>query len=140
MLLEALGSWLVVYWSTCVALLRFHRGSFDSYWLRVFVDVPITNDSEALLQDRVLVLCCVGTRHYDVVVVFVAMDIGRYRVVGILEDSLNDVDALFVQKVFHGLDVVHMQSSLCGYADDVQEATLLCLGKWMRGLRIAPLV
>ena len=102
-------------------------GGFDSSWVRVFVDVPITNDSEALLQDRVLVLCGVASWHDDVVVVFVALDIGRNRVVGILEDSLNDVDALFVKKVFHGLDVVHLQSSLCGYADDVQEATLLCL-------------
>jgi hypothetical protein len=35
----------------------------------------------------------VGTRHGDVVVVFVAMDADRDRVVGILEDSLDDVDA-----------------------------------------------
>ena len=57
------------------------RGGFDSSWVRVFVDVPITNDSEALLQDRVLILCVVGTRHYDVVVIFVAMDAGRDGVV-----------------------------------------------------------
>ena len=95
------------------------RGGFDSSWVRVFVDVPITNDSEALLQDRVLVLCGVGTRHYDIVVVFVAMDAGRDGVVRVFKDTLDDVDALFVQKVLHGLDVVHSQGSVCGYSDDV---------------------
>ena len=95
------------------------RGRFDSSWVRVFIDVPIANDAEALLQDRVLVLCCVGTRHDDVVVILVAMDAGRDRVVGIVENSLNDVDALFIQKILHGLDVVHTQSFLCGYTDDV---------------------
>ncbi len=81
------------------------RGDFDSSWVRVFVDVPITNDSEALLQDRVLLLCGFGTRYDDVVVIFVAMDAGRDGVVWVFEDSLDDVDALFVQKVLHGLDV-----------------------------------
>jgi hypothetical protein len=93
----------------------------------VFVDIPIANDAEALLQDRVLKPCGVGARHDDVVVVFVAHGVRRYRMVGILEDFLNDVDALFVQKILHGLDVVHIKSSLCGYTDDVQETTLLCL-------------
>ncbi len=89
-------------------------GRFDSSWVRVFIDVPIANDAKALLQDRVLELCGVGTRHHDVVVIFVAMDAGRDGMVRVLEDSLDDVDALFVQKILHGLDVVHMQSSLCG--------------------------
>jgi hypothetical protein len=39
----------------------------------LFTDVPIANDAEALLQDRVLVLRGVGTRHDDFVVIFVAM-------------------------------------------------------------------
>ncbi len=96
------------------------RGGFDSSWVRVFVYVPITNDSEALLQARVLVLCGVGTRHYDVVDLFVAMDAGRDGVVRVFEDSLDDVDAFLVQqKVPYGLDVVHTQSPLCGYSDDV---------------------
>ena len=103
------------------------RGRFDSSWVRVFIDIPIANDAEALLQDRVLALRGVGTRHDGFVVIFVAMDADRDRVVGILENSLNDVDALFIQKILHGLDVVHMQSSLCGYTNDVQEAALLCL-------------
>ncbi len=50
------------------------RGGFDLSWVRVFVDVPIANDSEALLQDRVLVLCGVGTRHYDVVAMYTGRD------------------------------------------------------------------
>ena len=75
------------------------RGRFDSSWVRVFIDIPIANDAEALLQDRVLVLCGVCARHDDVVVVFVAMDAGRDGVVRVFEDSLNDVDALFVQKI-----------------------------------------
>ena len=103
------------------------RGRFDSSWVRVFIDIPIANDAYALLQDRVLVLCVVGTWQDDIVVIFVAMDADRDRVVGILENSLNDVDALFIQKILHGPDVVHMQSSLCGYTNDVQEAALLCL-------------
>jgi hypothetical protein len=53
------------------------RGRFDSSWVRVFIDIPIANDAEALLLDRVSVLCGVGTRYDDVVVVFVAMDAGR---------------------------------------------------------------
>ncbi len=53
------------------------RGRFDSSWVHVFFDIPIANDVEALLQDLVLVLCGVGTRHDDVVVIFVAMDAGR---------------------------------------------------------------
>ena len=89
------------------------RGRFDSSWVRVFIDVPIANDAEALLQDRVLVLCGVGSWHDDVVVIFVAMDAGRDGMVRVFEDFLDDVDALFVQKILHGLDVVHMQSSLC---------------------------
>ncbi len=64
-----------------------HGGSFDSSWLRVFVDVPIANDSEALLQDRVLVLGGVGSWYDDMVVVLVVLYARRYRVVGILEDS-----------------------------------------------------
>ncbi len=88
------------------------RGRFDSSWVRVFIDIPIANDAEALLQDRVLVLCGVGTRHDDVVVISVAMDADRDGMVGFFEDSLDDVDALFIQKILHRLDVVHMQSSL----------------------------
>jgi hypothetical protein len=57
---------------------------FDSSWVRVFIDVPIAYNAEALLQDRVLVLCGVGSWHDDIVVIFVAMDAGRVRVVGIL--------------------------------------------------------
>jgi hypothetical protein len=49
------------------------RGRFDSSWVLVFIDVPIANDAQALLQDRVLVLCGVGARYDFVVVVFVAM-------------------------------------------------------------------
>ncbi len=49
----------------------------------------------------------VGTRHDDVVVIFVAMNADRDRVLGIFDNSLNDVDALFIQKILHGLDVVH---------------------------------
>jgi hypothetical protein len=60
------------------------------------------NDAEALLQDRVLVLCGVGTRHDDVVVVFVALDAGRDGMVRVFEDSLDDVEAFFIQKIFHG--------------------------------------
>jgi hypothetical protein len=101
------------------------RGGFDSSWVRVFVYVPITNDSEALLQARVLVLCGVGTRHYDVVVIFVAMDAGRDGVIWVFEDSLDDVDAFLVQKVPYGLDVVHTQSSLCGYSDDGSDVFVL---------------
>ena len=71
------------------------RGRFDSSWVCVFVDIPIANDAETLLQDRVLIPCGVGARHDDFIVVFVAHGIRRYRMVGILEDSLNDVDALF---------------------------------------------
>ncbi len=75
-------------------------------WVRVFIDIHIANGAQALLQDRVLVLCCVGTWHDDVVVVLVAMDGCRDRAVRILEDSLDDVDALLLQKILHGLDVV----------------------------------
>ena len=57
------------------------RGRFDSSWVRVFIDVPIANDAEALLQDRVLELCGVGSWHDDVVVIFVAMDAGRHGMV-----------------------------------------------------------
>ncbi len=60
---------------------------FDSSWVRVFIDIPIADDAEALLQDRVLVLCGFGTRHDDVVV-FVAMDAGRDGMVRVFEDSL----------------------------------------------------
>ncbi len=41
--------------------------------------------------------------------------------------SLDNFDAFFIQIILHGLDVVYTQSSLCGYADDVQETALLCL-------------
>ncbi len=58
-MLGALGSWLVVYRDFNVVC---RRGGFDSSWVRVFVDVTITHDSEALLQDCFLVLCGVGTR------------------------------------------------------------------------------
>ncbi len=51
-------------------------GRFDSSWVRVFIDIAIANDAEALLQDRVLVLCGVSAWHDDVVV-FVAMDADR---------------------------------------------------------------
>ncbi len=95
------------------------RGRFDSSWVRVIIDIPIANDVEALLQDRVVVLRGVGTRHDDVVVVSVAMDASRDGMVRVFENSLNDVDALFIQKILHGLEVVHTQSSLCGYSDDV---------------------
>ncbi len=95
------------------------RGRFEPSWICVFIDIPIANDAEALLQDRFLVLCGVGTRHGDVVVVFVAIDAGCDWVVRVFEDSLDDIDALFIQKILHGLDVVHTQSSLCGYPDDV---------------------
>ncbi len=90
------------------------RGSFDSSRMRVFIDISIANDMKALLQDRVLVLCGVGSWQHDVIALLVVLDTGRYRMVGILEDSLDDVDALFVQKIIQplGLDVVHMQSSL----------------------------
>ncbi len=37
------------------------RDRFDSSWVRVFIDIPIADDAEALLQDRVLVLCGVST-------------------------------------------------------------------------------
>ena len=47
-----------------------YRGRFDSSWVPVFIDVPVANDAEALLQDRVLVLCGVGSWHDDVVVIF----------------------------------------------------------------------
>jgi hypothetical protein len=80
---------------------------FDSSWIRVFIDVPIAYDVETLLQDPALVLCCVCSWHDDVVVVIVAMDAGRDRVVGLLEDSLDDVDALLIQKILHVLDDVH---------------------------------
>ncbi len=107
------------------------RGRFDSSWVRVFIDIPIANDAEALLQYRVLVLCGVGTRYDDVVVVFVAMDPGRDGMVRVFEDSLDDVDALFVQKILHGLYVVHTQSSLYGYSDDVVVlALLLLMPRW----------
>ncbi len=43
----------------------------------VFVDIPIANDAEAFLLDRVLIPCGVGARHDDVVV-FVAHGIQRY--------------------------------------------------------------
>ncbi len=75
------------------------RGRFDSSWVRVSIDVPIADDAEALLQDRVLVLCGVGMRHDDVVVVFVPMETGRDGMVRVFEDSLDDVDGLFVQKI-----------------------------------------
>ncbi len=42
----------------------------------VFVDIPISNDAEALLQDRVLVLRGVGSRHDDVAIV--TLNAGRY--------------------------------------------------------------
>ncbi len=85
---------------------------------RVFVDVPIAYNAEAL-QDRVLVLCGAGSWH-DVVVIFVAMDAGRDGMVRVIENSLDDFDALFVQKIIlRGLDVVHTQSSLCGFSNDV---------------------
>jgi hypothetical protein len=65
-------------WITVVAVVDgVSRGRFDSSWVRVFIDVPIANDAEAVLQDRVLVLCGVGTRNDDVVVIFFAMDAGR---------------------------------------------------------------
>ncbi len=105
--------WSFAWISTCC------RVRFDSSWVRVFIDVPIANDADALLQDRVLVLCGVGTRHDDVVVIFVAMDADRDGMVRVFEDSLDDVDALFVQKNLHGLDILHTQSSLCGFSDDV---------------------
>jgi hypothetical protein len=101
------------------------RVFFDSSWVRVFIDIPIANDAEVLLQDRVLVLRGVGTRHDDVVI-FVALDAGRDQVV-VLDNCLNDVEALFIQKILDGLDVVHTHSSLCGYSDYVQEAALLSL-------------
>jgi hypothetical protein len=82
----------------------------DSSWVRVFVDVAIANDAMVFLQDRFSVLWAVGSSHYGVV--FFAIDAGHNRVVGIIGDSLNDVVALFVQKVIRGLDVVHRQSSL----------------------------
>ncbi len=43
-------------------------------------------------------MCDVGTWHDDVVVIFVAMDAGRDGMVRVFEDSLDDVDELFVQK------------------------------------------
>ena len=49
----------------------------------------------------------------------VAMDAGRDGVVRVFKDTLDDVDGLFVQKVLHGLDVVHSQGSVCGYSDNV---------------------
>jgi hypothetical protein len=67
--------------------------------MRVFIDIPSEHDVKALLQDRVLVLCCVGSWHNDVVVVFVAMDVCRYRVLGVLKVSLDDVEAFFVKKI-----------------------------------------
>jgi hypothetical protein len=104
-----------------------HHGRFASSWMRIFIDIPIADDAEAPLLDRVLVFCCVGSSH-DVIVVLVVLDTGRYRVMEMtFEDYLNDVDALFVQKILHGLDVVHMESSLCGYSDDVKVSTLLRL-------------
>ena len=57
------------------------RGRFDSSWVCVFVDIPIANDAEALLQHRVLIPCSFGARHDDVIVVLVAHDIRRYRMV-----------------------------------------------------------
>ncbi len=68
------------------------RGRFDSprFWVGVFVDC----------------IC---------VFVFVAHGIRHYRMVGLLEDSLNDVDGLFVQEILHGLDVVRMELSLWIY-------------------------
>ncbi len=69
------------------------RGRFDSSWVRVFIDIPIANDAEAFLQDLVLLLCGVGTRHYDAVVVFVAMDAGRDGMVRVFEYHLDDVEA-----------------------------------------------
>ncbi len=59
-------------------------------------------------------MCGVGTQHDDVFVIFVAMDAGRDGMVRVFEDSLDDPDALFVQKILHGLDDVYMQSLLCG--------------------------
>jgi hypothetical protein len=61
--------------------------------MRVFIVMPITNDVKALLQDRVLLLCGVGSWHNDIVVGFVAMDAGRYRVVGILEEEVEAVSS-----------------------------------------------
>ncbi len=103
------------------------RGRFDLSWVRVFIDVPIANDAEALLQDRVLVLCGVGTRHDYVVVIFVAMDAGRDGMVRVFEDSLDDVDELFVlKKSSMGLMLCTCRA-LSVYPDDLSEATLLCL-------------
>jgi hypothetical protein len=79
------------------------RGRFDLSWVRVFIDVPIANDAEVFLRDRVLVLRGVGTWHDDVVVIFVAMDAGSDGMVRVFEDSLDDVDALFVEKIPIGL-------------------------------------
>jgi hypothetical protein len=45
----------------------------------------------------------VGSWYDDVVVVLVVLYVRRYRVVGILKDSLKDVDALFILKIFMGL-------------------------------------
>ncbi len=91
----------------------YRRGRFDPSWMRIFIDAPIADDAGALLQNRDLVLCGVGSWHDDVIVVLVVLNTGRNRVMGILEDPLNDVDALLVQKILHGLDVVLMESSLC---------------------------
>ncbi len=72
-------------------------GRFDSSWVHVFIDILIVNDAEALLQDRVLVLCGVSARLDYVDVVFVALDAGRDGMVRVFENTLDDVDALFVQ-------------------------------------------
>ncbi len=64
-------------------------GRFGSSWMLIFIDMPIADDVEALLQDRVLIFCDVGTRHDDVIVVVVALNAGCYRVIGVFEDSLN---------------------------------------------------
>jgi hypothetical protein len=45
--------------------------------------------------------------------------VGRDGMVRVFEDSLDDVDASFVQKILRGLDVVHTQNSVCGYPDDI---------------------
>jgi hypothetical protein len=63
------------------------RGRLDSFWVRAFFDVPIANDAEA--QDRILVLCGVGTRHDDVAVVFVAMDDGFDGMVRVFEMKIS---------------------------------------------------
>ncbi len=57
-----------------------------------------THRELSLLQDRVLVLCGVDTRHDNAVVVFFAMNAGRDGMIRVFEDSLDDVDPLCVQK------------------------------------------